>query len=941
MRIDGPPPQGGGDCSVDGNGKLPSSCFDWVARALVPSAAPGDDDDERRSRLRREQVREEYRVAYASLAGMKKRRLRKDCCNYEDGLLRGLCFGYWTCIEAGKQRCQVVKEKLDTLPQQISVLDAAIRRVAEGSIGNDVEDWKLGADFVALMAGTAGKKQKKIEHPKAIYEEAYNNLSSQQKERMKEKCLSFEYGPNRGFCYAYMLCLVADLLWCSKVKSMSEIMPGQVAKLLAGGLNAPSDDVTSSGLSMERRGASLSSPSGRWAGVSVAPRRKRRRGRSPPPPCMDLNPRCPTWARDGECAFSPDYMKDNCPLSCDWCNPALSAAKYGVDQQTDFAGYSIAEEPKGPSPHSTEPKGNPPKKKRSSSYVDRRVRQVVGAMEVYLESDLVSGAVAPQTCSNRHPHCALWTALGYCDFKRISMQEICPAVCHACKIVPSLMDADGALPSRVSTSRSSAFARMDLLGIFEALEEDRIIIPNDGNDEERIASAIGRTDDPSELTTLVRGERVFNMPLRKLGTSVYRLRPSEGAVARLRAKRRWSQRGIFPRTVEEERSRKVRSLRKQTASLRKRLLALNAMAGAQSSTGSKVHTAEEEVTVALDKERATLDKMVSIVEEKKMHFQAEMEALSKDNHTEGSQFAGNGFDDDLKADTGENYADGPFVARFDTFLSQDECDEILSLLKINKRQLAAHAEDTKLMNSSVKIIGDDGFAPPTKEMITEGENARPVRSSSRIFFDPRLEGQQWYQESEHYRFDPIFEQLLTKIEVITSIPAAKHAEMPILFEKFDYSDLEGVKPHFSDVPSLFAMRDGKPVNLKSWISKERVDAGNFSHPTAMRNARVFKMVIFLSDVEKGGEIVFPIMGNLAVEPAAGRALLIPSVLSLVGEKEDEIGMNVVDDPVYDANSTNRDGTCLVEDMETISEHRAVQEGTKYVVTIWLRRFPVR
>eukprot|EP00566_Odontella_aurita_P023480 CAMPEP_0113578060 /NCGR_PEP_ID=MMETSP0015_2-20120614/29248_1 /TAXON_ID=2838 /ORGANISM="Odontella" /LENGTH=207 /DNA_ID=CAMNT_0000481777 /DNA_START=79 /DNA_END=698 /DNA_ORIENTATION=+ /assembly_acc=CAM_ASM_000160 len=156
MRIDGPPPQGGGDCSVDGNGKLPSSCFDWVARALVPSAAPGDDDDERRSRLRREQVREEYRVAYASLAGMKKRRLRKDCCNYEDGLLRGLCFGYWTCIEAGKQRCQVVKEKLDTLPQQISVLDAAIRRVAEGSIGNDVEDWKLGADFVALMAGTAG-----------------------------------------------------------------------------------------------------------------------------------------------------------------------------------------------------------------------------------------------------------------------------------------------------------------------------------------------------------------------------------------------------------------------------------------------------------------------------------------------------------------------------------------------------------------------------------------------------------------------------------------------------------------------------------------------------------------------------------------------------------------------------------------------------------------
>ena len=52
--------------------------------------------------------------------------------------------------------------------------------------------------------------------------------------------------------------------------------------------------------------------------------------------CADLNEHCGSWATDGECEKSPDFMMVNCPTSCGICKPScvdLDKAR-GVAPQT-------------------------------------------------------------------------------------------------------------------------------------------------------------------------------------------------------------------------------------------------------------------------------------------------------------------------------------------------------------------------------------------------------------------------------------------------------------------------------------------------------------------------------------------------------------------------------------------------------------------------------
>mmetsp|Transcript_117779 Transcript_117779/g.345019 ORF Transcript_117779/g.345019 Transcript_117779/m.345019 type:complete len:203 (-) Transcript_117779:260-868(-) len=39
--------------------------------------------------------------------------------------------------------------------------------------------------------------------------------------------------------------------------------------------------------------------------------------------CSDDNPQCPGWAKAGECQSTPDWMFQNCKLSCSVCGPSL------------------------------------------------------------------------------------------------------------------------------------------------------------------------------------------------------------------------------------------------------------------------------------------------------------------------------------------------------------------------------------------------------------------------------------------------------------------------------------------------------------------------------------------------------------------------------------------------------------------------------------------
>lgn len=35
--------------------------------------------------------------------------------------------------------------------------------------------------------------------------------------------------------------------------------------------------------------------------------------------CIDQNAHCNDWASNGDCSKNPDFMRDNCPLSCSDC----------------------------------------------------------------------------------------------------------------------------------------------------------------------------------------------------------------------------------------------------------------------------------------------------------------------------------------------------------------------------------------------------------------------------------------------------------------------------------------------------------------------------------------------------------------------------------------------------------------------------------------------
>lgn len=924
-------------CLANDEGVLHGSCFRWVS-VIIDDQKQFDWD-----RMPRKQVREEYARAYEELSGAKKERVRKECA-HDDEALRGFCFGYWTCSEVGMPECEAVKKVYsgywDCLkagkPECESVKNSYEKSAASDEHAcHGVLALRKGGESLKLLLERKSKdKESSVENE---YETAYEGLGSGLKERISNKCCGKEDAGIRVLCFLYETCLEVELPWCPELK---DILSGS----FSGGTDDPAIVKEKVAQAIEKMNAYTSPISNGIGGHTLADKKRRnqRGGRVPPPPCIDLNPNCPSWARDGECILSSDYMNSNCPLSCDRCNLALTPLHHGVEQQKGFPDLSIAGQDGALAVKTTyTDKGElkePTKRKRTSTYLGTRVREVLVAMDAYLESETIKGAVVPQTCSNRHSSCALWAARGLC-VKWPTMRAVCPAVCHACERLPIMVDNDN-ISSYASPHWSTAFERMDILGIFEAIEEDRLILP------EGFEMKVAKSSEPLKL---IRRENVNNVPLRQFGFMVYRLEPSKDALVRVRQRRRWAQRGILPLTLLEEQRRKVKKIGREIISIKTRK-EINTMKSEQMMADANELAGKMERNVGADereriaKEREEIlgnlkvlqkqssilaNEMQEILESQRLLLKQSIEnksQLKKEATVESGSSTSEGW--------GKDYADGPIIARFDKFLSPTECRELLSLTQIDNRELANGVTSQILPYS--EPIGEDGFGKSSMEMMTEGGMSRPVRISSRIFVDITSPAQQKEDQQQNRSGQtinsPIVQRLLSKIEMISSVPGNTHAEVPILFEKFGQGDFEGPKPHFSDVSSL-------PVTSESGKNKD--DVGNTPHPMAMQNARILKLIIFLSDVEEGGEIAFPGMGNFAIEPLAGRALLVPSVLSLVGEKEDEVGLSLVDDPVISAEPNKGDGTCLVEDMDTISEHRRVEEGVKYTLTVWLRRYPVR
>jgi len=192
--------------------------------------------------------------------------------------------------------------------------------------------------------------------------------------------------------------------------------------------------------------------------------------------CSDRSPHCKKWSEVGECRKKNgrQYMKDNCPHSCNLCNPVLevwaprTSNPYtkitfdgqkeidfeiftGVEQKIDFSDSLLHKHPQ-----------ESPNKPTffQHDYIASRVYDIAASQSSYLDryyhdrgvgDDLFSGididaldtkemhnVPLPETCLNLHPYCANWAVKGFCDSRPDSMMKICAPIC-CCKSIAALM----------------------------------------------------------------------------------------------------------------------------------------------------------------------------------------------------------------------------------------------------------------------------------------------------------------------------------------------------------------------------------------------------------------------------------------------------------------------------------------------------------------------
>ena len=249
--------------------------------------------------------------------------------------------------------------------------------------------------------------------------------------------------------------------------------------------------------------------------------------------CIDRDPNCKDWALHAECRMlsSFEYMQANCPGSCSLCNPAFEHWKpldmhageqsksiltqqyandripiyHGVTQITNFTNNSGFAD----YPIRTFDSENKSGIIAAEEYYTWRINDAVEAMNVYLDliyADEVTyvdrnGKVArddnpystikqfspvdvdaapigaqlplPELCVNRHPNCALWSVIGQCDGSVQLMSRQCSAMCQNCDT--NLVRPDG-IYFEQNLWIQSPFQRDDLMGVFESIMQDRIVV---------------------------------------------------------------------------------------------------------------------------------------------------------------------------------------------------------------------------------------------------------------------------------------------------------------------------------------------------------------------------------------------------------------------------------------------------------------------------------
>jgi len=220
--------------------------------------------------------------------------------------------------------------------------------------------------------------------------------------------------------------------------------------------------------------------------------------------CKDLHPKCEIWASQGECNANPNYMEQNCPVSCKSCPVVAKRSKLSEVEKSEENGEEGGKdgkcEDKNPSclefasqgkcgskksvreecPRScytcVNENDNEQKKKLIKSYMDwkenYKTQTVVGAdeekeqidvllekVDVYSRVNLTSPEYETirKTCHNHHDLCTYWAVNNDCIHRVQVMMDLCPLSCRMCELLPEYekcgnLRSDDAKPSVTSVN---------------------------------------------------------------------------------------------------------------------------------------------------------------------------------------------------------------------------------------------------------------------------------------------------------------------------------------------------------------------------------------------------------------------------------------------------------------------------------------------------------
>lgn len=250
-------------------------------------------------------------------------------------------------------------------------------------------------------------------------------------------------------------------------------------------------------------------------------------------PCFDRTPHCKHWAKSAECRKRNAliYMQSNCPATCNLCNPLFqpwtpvdtsnnkmtynSQAELGilihvgVDQKMDFEDSVMSK-----FVPSFDAEWNRRRildvEKGQRYYLDRYYKDIhirdgsgKNVSSIDMDQPIPHKRMVPylEDCVNSHPYCFYWASRGFCESQPFSMSDICAPACQICRWM--IYDTTPKIIDRRDQWFPSAFKRNDIIGILEAIHENRVPVDSMGTkmmEKESLIDFVHSKDTNDEIT---------------------------------------------------------------------------------------------------------------------------------------------------------------------------------------------------------------------------------------------------------------------------------------------------------------------------------------------------------------------------------------------------------------------------------------------------------